>query len=75
MGVEYLFDLHSQIVIEGAVVERMGDSTLRERNTPSASAISTRSTTPGSSALDAMKGWRQGQKDVYGVRVELRRKF
>ena len=25
--------------------------------------------------LDAMKGWRQGQKDIYGARVELRRKF
>jgi len=24
---------------------------------------------------DAMRGWRQGLKDVYGVRVELRRKF
>ena len=24
---------------------------------------------------DAMHGWREGQKDVYGVRVELRRKF
>ena len=25
--------------------------------------------------LDAMRGWRQGQKDVYGARVEIRRKF
>ena len=25
--------------------------------------------------FDAMKGWRQGQKDIYGARVELRRKF
>jgi hypothetical protein len=25
--------------------------------------------------FDAMRGWLQGQKDVYGVRAELRLKF
>jgi len=25
--------------------------------------------------LDAMKGWRQGLTDIYGARLEFRRKF
>ena len=74
LGVEYLFDLDRQIVVEAATVQRRGDSTLGAEY-----AIGARYQHPFTKAwiirLDAMKGWRQGQKDIYGVRVELRRKF
>ncbi|MEA2490026.1 MAG: hypothetical protein QOH21_1818 [Acidobacteriota bacterium] len=74
VGVEYLFDLHRQIVVEAAVVQRTGDSPLGNEY-----ALGARYQHPISNAwivrLDAMRGWRQGEKDVYGARVELRRKF
>lgn len=73
-GLEYLFDLHRQIVIEGAVVERNGNNPLGNQY-----AIGARYQHPISNAwivrLDAMRGWRQGLKDVYGARVEIRRKL
>jgi len=74
VGVEYLFNLDRQIVVEGAVVERMGDSVLGSQY-----ALGARYQHPITHAwivrLDAMHGWREGQKDVYGARVEIRRKF
>ncbi|MEA2568617.1 MAG: hypothetical protein QOI24_618 [Acidobacteriota bacterium] len=74
VGLEYLFNLDRQIVVEGAVVERMGGSPLGSEY-----ALGARYQHPITNAwlirLDAMRGWRQGQKDVYGARVEIRRKF
>jgi hypothetical protein len=74
VGVEYLFDLHTQLVLEGAVVERMDDSTLGSQY-----ALGVRYQHKINEAwivrADAMHGWRQGQDDVFGVRLELRRKF
>jgi len=73
-GVEYLFGLDRQIVFEGAVVERMGDSTLGSQY-----ALGARYQHKINNAwivrLDAMHGWRQELKDVYGARVEIRRKL
>ena len=74
LGLEYLFSLNRQIVVEGTVVERRGASALGNQY-----ALGARYQHPISNAwivrLDAMRGWRQGLKDVYGVRVEIRRKF
>jgi hypothetical protein len=74
VGLEYLFKLDRQIVIEAAVVERMGSSPLGSQY-----SIGARYQHPFTSTwivrLDAMKGWQQGQKGLYGMRVELRRKF
>jgi hypothetical protein len=74
VGVEYLFNLESQIVIEGTVVERMGGSVLGSQY-----ALGARYQHKISNAwivrLDAMHGWREGLKDVYGARLELRRKL
>lgn len=74
LGVEYLFNLDRQIVVEGAVVERMGNGV-----PGSEYALGARYQHPISHAwivrLDAMRGWREGQKDVYGARVEIRRKL
>jgi hypothetical protein len=74
LGVEYLFNLDRQIVVEAAVVERMGGSPLGSQY-----ALGARYQHLISNAwlvrLDAMYGWRQGLEDVYGVRLELRRKL
>ena len=73
-GLEYLFNLQRQIVVEGAMVQRMGGSTLGTEY-----ALGVRYQHKINNAwivrADAMKGWRQGQHDLYGVRLEIRRKF
>jgi hypothetical protein len=74
VGVEYLFKLDRQIVFEAATVERRGNSVLGSEH-----SVSARYQHPFTKVwilrLDAMKGWRQGRNDIFGVRVELRRKF
>ena len=73
-GIEYLFDLSRQIVVEGAVVQGMRDNTQEKQY-----AIGARYQHKVNNAwifrMDAMRGWRQGQKNIYGARVEIRRKF
>jgi hypothetical protein len=75
LGLEYLFDLAHQIVVEGSVVQRRSGSPLPGNEY----GIGVRYQQPISPDLiirfDAMKGFLQGQKDVYGVRAELRLKF
>jgi len=74
IGLEYLFSLDRQIVVEGAVVERRSDNPSGDQY-----AIGARYQHPFTNTtilrLDAMRGWRQGLKDIYGVRVEIRRKI
>ncbi len=74
VGLEYLFDLESQIVIEGAVVERMNDNPLGHQF-----ALGARYQHKINHAwivrLDAMHGWREGLDNVYGARLEIRRKL
>jgi hypothetical protein len=75
VGLEYLFDLFSQIVVETSVVQRRSGSPLPGNEY----SISARYQKPITKDLimrfDAMKGFLQGQKDIYGVRAELRLKF
>jgi len=74
LGLEYLFNLDRQIVVEAATVQRRGNNTLGSQH-----SVGARYEHPFTSTwilrLDAMKGWQQGQKNISGVRVELRRKF
>jgi hypothetical protein len=74
LGVEYLFGLDRQIVLETATVQRRGNSTLGSEH-----SISARYQHPFTPRwilrMDAMKGWRQGRNDIFGARVELRCKF
>ena len=75
LGLEYLFtNLDRQIVVEAATVQRRGNNALGAEH-----AIGARYQHPFTSTwiirFDAMKGWRQGRKDIFGARVELRRKF
>lgn len=75
LGLEYLFDLFRQIVVEGSVVQRRSGSPLLGNEY----SVGVRYQQPISPDLiirfDAMKGWLQGRKDIYGVRAELRLKF
>ncbi|HEX7679172.1 MAG TPA: hypothetical protein VF713_13665 [Thermoanaerobaculia bacterium] len=74
LGLEYLFDLAHQIVVEGSAVQRMSGNTLGSQY-----GIGVRYQQPISPDLiirfDAMQGWLQGKRNIYGVRAELRLKF
>ncbi|HYC59883.1 MAG TPA: hypothetical protein VEK79_10000 [Thermoanaerobaculia bacterium] len=74
VGLEKLWGVSQQIVVEGTFVQRMGDNPLGDQY-----ALGLRFQRPLNNAwifrADAMRGWVQGADDIYGVRVELRRKF
>jgi hypothetical protein len=74
VGVEYLFNLDRQIVVEAATVQRRGNNVFGSEH-----SIGARYQHPFTPTwilrLDAMKGWREGRRDIFGARVELRRKF
>jgi hypothetical protein len=75
-GLEYLFtDLNHQIVVEGAVVERRSNSNVPGNEYAFGARYQHPFTKTWILRLDAMHGWRQGQRDISGVRVEIRRKF
>jgi hypothetical protein len=87
VGVEYLFDLDRQIVFEAAAVGRMTDRGAVDPGDEY--ALGFRFQQPISNAwivrFDAMHGWRQDGQDlagnpierenVFGARLEIRRKF
>lgn len=75
LGLDYLFpDFSNQLVVEAAVVERRGDNPLGNQYAIGA-RFQHRINHAWIIRFDAMKGWIQGQKDIYGARIELRRKF
>lgn len=77
VGLQYLFDLDQQIVFEAAVVQRMSGGVTEPLGDEYALGI--RWQKPITNAwivrADAMHGWLDEREDVYGVRLELRRKF
>jgi hypothetical protein len=75
VGVEYLFNLDRQIVVEVATVQRRGNNNVFGAENSIGARYQHPFTKTWILRLDAMKGWRQGQRDIYGARVELRRKF
>ena len=80
IGVQYLFNLDQQIVVEAATVQIMGDELELGRPAPGDQyAIGIRYQLPLTQALilraDAMYGWRDAADDISGVRTELRLKF
>jgi hypothetical protein len=74
VGLEYIHLLDRSVVVEAAVVERMQGNTLGRQYAFGAryQHVLTKDLIL---RLDAMRGWLQGQKDIYGARVELRLKF
>lgn len=75
VGVEYLFNLDRQIVVEVATVQRRGSNNVFGAENSIGARYQHPFTKTWILRLDAMKGWRQGQKNIYGARVELRRKL
>ncbi len=78
LGLEYLFDLHQQIVIEVAALNTFGNPV--ERTAPAAEyGVGVRWQRPFTNAwilrADAIAAVREQQADLLGFRVELRRKF
>lgn len=74
VGVENLFSLNRQLIVEAAVVRAMEDATVNQY------ALGIRyqqpiRTTPWIIRADAMYGWQEQGEDLTGIRFELRRKF
>ncbi|HEY6320022.1 MAG TPA: hypothetical protein VJA16_00505 [Thermoanaerobaculia bacterium] len=73
-GVEYLFNLNRSVIFEGAAVEPMRSNPLGAEYAFGASFQQ-----PLNNAwilrFDGMRGWLEKQRDIFGVRMELRRKF
>jgi hypothetical protein len=80
LGVEYLFNLNQQIVLEASTVQVIGGKSAAGRTAPGDQyGVGVRYQLPLSHSwilrADAMYGWREAAKDVAGVRLELRYKF
>lgn len=79
IGVEYLFNLDQQLVVELATVQLMDDDDPIGPARGDQYALGIRYQRPLNNAwifrFDAMKGWRDNDEDISGVRLEIRRKF
>lgn len=80
IGLQYLFNLDQQIVVEAATVQLIGDDIEPGRPAPGEQyAVGIRYQLPLTKALifraDAIYGWREVVQDIAGVRAELRLKF
>jgi hypothetical protein len=78
LGIEYLFDLHQQIVFEVSALNVMGD--LKDRTAKGSQVgFGIRYQLPINNAwlirADAMIASRDNDQDLFGIRGELRRKF
>lgn len=80
LGVEYLFDLDQQIVLEASALDVIGDA--NEPGRPSRSnqiGTGIRYQVPISNAwilrADVMSAWRAQDEDLFGIRLEIRSKF
>ena len=78
LGIEYLFDLHQQIVFEVSALNVMGD--LKDRTAKGSQVgFGIRYQLPLNNAwilrADAMIASRDNDQDLFGIRGELRRKF
>ncbi len=80
LGLEYLFNLNQQIVVEAAAVRIMGDE--NEPNRPAKGdqyGVGIRYQIPLTRSwilrADAMLGWRNQEEDLAGARLEFRYKF
>lgn len=80
LGLQYLFNLDQQIVVEAATVQPIGgDFDVGRAAQGSQYALGIRYQLPVSQAwilrADAMYGWLENVDDIGGARVEIRRKF
>ncbi len=79
IGIQYLFNLDQQIVVEAAMVQALGGNDADRIAKGDQYALGIRYQLPISQAwilrADAMYGWLQNVDDIAGARVEIRRKF
>lgn len=80
IGLQYLFNLDQQIVVEAATVQVIGgDNNLGRPAAGDQYALGLRYQLPVSAAwifrADAMYGWLENADDIAGTRLEIRRKF
>ena len=80
LGIEYLFNLNQQIVVEAATVQIIGDVNDPDRNANGAQyGVGARYQIPLNKRVifraDAMYGWFDHAPDVAGIRSEIRVKF
>ena len=80
LGIEYLFDLHQQIVVEVATLQDIGGN--NEAGRPAKGdqyGFGIRYQLPLTRAwiarVDAMYGLRESDDDIAGIRFEIRREF
>lgn len=77
LGVQYLFNLDQQIVVEASVVQRMSGGVTEALGDEYAFGV--RWQKPVTNAwivrADAMHAWLDERENFYGMRLELRRKF
>jgi len=75
IGFENLFKLDQQLVVELARYQPRGDNNPLGAQTAFGVRFQRPITNVWIVRADAMKGWRSGLNDIYGVRLEFRRKF
>ena len=79
IGIQYLFDLDQQIVVEAATVQTFNGNEADTNAKGNQYAVGIRYQLPISAAwivrADAMYGWLDNVEDIAGARLELRRKF
>ena len=79
LGLEYLFSLNQQLVVEAAMVQLMDEFNPLGKALGDQYAIGIRYQRPLSKTwiirADAIRGWQDNREDIVGVRVEIRRKF
>jgi len=79
LGLEYLFSLDQQIVVEAAMVQPHGEDKTTRKIVGAEYGIGVRYQRPINNAmilrLDAMYAWRDNIDDLSGVRFEFRYKF
>ena len=80
IGIQYLFNLDQQIVVEAATVQPFGGNSIGTNAGGDQYALGLRYQLPISATwiirADAMYGWRENNlEDIAGARLEFRRKF
>lgn len=77
IGVEYLFDLSRQIIVEAATVQPFGGQSDTILGDQYAASIRYQHNLNDRWLIrtDAMRGWLDNAEDIFGARFEIRRKF
>jgi hypothetical protein len=77
IGLNYLFDLSRQVVVEAATVQPFGgrSETIRGDQYALSARYQQNLNDRWLFRSDVIQGWRENDDDLFGIRLELRRKF